>query len=204
MNILTSSTNDKSVFELISDFVGHIIWPVLIFALVIMYKKDISELLKRIIKIKVPGGEAELQNEKYEKEQNDSDTGSTLTLENNSEESDKIKIDSLLKNGSPKGLFALYAAYLSFIKRKRFTLKILATNVDLLSIEYTFGFLVGVSSSGMFTFNRREQPFMITSMNEYLESKIKETVYNIAKKDNEEDGSPYLIDQLKAIEEMFK
>lgn len=76
MTTLLECCCNKSFFELFNDFIGHVIWPVLILILVLMYRRDISELFKRITKFKGPAGvEADFRNEVKDL-QNESDKAS--------------------------------------------------------------------------------------------------------------------------------
>jgi hypothetical protein len=113
-------------------------------------------------------------------------------------------IDTLLKFGSIKGLYALYAVYLSHISGIRFTLEDLESHSNLLTEEYTHGFLVGASSLGAFTFASHEQPFLIPSINEKLKEKLKDIVYVKAQEEKDETGSDYLFQQITSIENEFQ
>ncbi len=113
-------------------------------------------------------------------------------------------IDNLLKFGSVKGLYALYAVYLSNSSGLKFNLEDLESQSNLLTEEYTHGFLVGASSLGAFTFASHEQPFIIPSINEKLKGKIKDLVYMKAQEEKDETGSDYLFHQLTAIENAFQ
>ena len=113
-------------------------------------------------------------------------------------------IDNLLKFGSVKGLYALYAVYLSNSSGLKFNLEDLESQSNLLTEEYTHGFLVGASSLGAFTFASHEQPFIIPSINEKLKGKIKDLVYMKAQEEKDETGSDYLFQQLTAIENAFQ
>jgi hypothetical protein len=113
-------------------------------------------------------------------------------------------IDTLLKFGSVKGLYALYAVYLSNLSGLKFNLEDLESHSNLLTEDYTHGFLVGASSLGAFTFASQEQPFIIPSINEKLKEKIKDVVYIKAQEEKDETGSDYLFQQLAAIENAFQ
>ena len=113
-------------------------------------------------------------------------------------------INDLLKWGSVKGLYAIYAAYLSKTYNVKFNLKELESNSSLLSEEYTHGFLVAASSMGAFTFSSHDQPFQVLSMNRKLENNIKDIVYKHAEKDKTEDNSDYLYNELSQLEKAFK
>jgi hypothetical protein len=113
-------------------------------------------------------------------------------------------VDGLIKWGSVKGLYAIYAAYLSKIYNVKFTLKDLESNSSLLTEEYTHGFLVAASSMGAFSFSAQEQPFHILDFNEYLESNIKNIVYKYAEKERTESNSDFLYNELKLLESAFE
>ena len=113
-------------------------------------------------------------------------------------------IDTMLQYGSVKGLYALYAAYLSKQYNVTFTLQHLEQHSSLLTEEYTHGFLVGASSMGAFVFSSQDQPFLITRMNERLENNIKDIVYKLAEREKQENNSDYLYNQLERIEQAFE
>ncbi|SDS67069.1 hypothetical protein SAMN04487764_2764 [Gillisia sp. Hel1_33_143] len=113
-------------------------------------------------------------------------------------------INSLMKWGSIKGMYALYAVYLSKLHNVKFTLQDLEANSSLLTEEYTHGFLVAASSMGAFKFTSHDQPFLIDEINEKLENNIKDLVYKQAEKQREEENSDYLYNQLNLLEKAFE
>lgn len=109
---------------------------------------------------------------------------------------------SLLRWGSGKGLFSLYAVSLAKKNNKRFTLENLASHSSFLTEDYVHGFLVAASSAGAFTWSvNNEEPLQIGSVHPYVASNIKNVVYKFAR-DKEED-SEWLYDELKNIELAF-
>ena len=110
---------------------------------------------------------------------------------------------SLLKWGSGKGLFALYAIYLSEKNNVRFTLEDLESHSPFLTKDYVHGFLVAASSCGAFFWaENAKEPFVVGGIHPLISSKIKETVYTFAKKQGAD--SHLLYQELKNIEEAFK
>lgn len=60
------ATNCKSTFELINELViaiSHLLWPITVLVMILMFKKEISSLLNRLRKGKFLGQELELNNE---------------------------------------------------------------------------------------------------------------------------------------------
>ncbi len=112
-------------------------------------------------------------------------------------------IDSILKWGSVKGLYALYAASLSKLKNKSFTYADLESHANLLTKEYTNGYLVACSAAGAFSVNSQGEPFQVYGMNKTLEDNIKETVYKLADHEKNTQNTDYLFEQLTAIEKAF-
>jgi hypothetical protein len=113
-------------------------------------------------------------------------------------------IDGLIKWGSVKGLYAIYAAYLSKIYNVKFTLKDLESNSSLLTEDYTHGFMVAASSMGAFTFSSHEQPFQILGFNKKLEDNIKDLVYKYAEIEKTEENSDFLYNELSMLESAFE
>ena len=113
-------------------------------------------------------------------------------------------IDSVLKWGSVKGLFAIYAAYLSKINNKSFNYVDLESHSNLLTKEYTNGYLVASSAAGLFSVKSQEEPFQVYGMNKKLEENIKNKVYELADFDKKTENSDYLKEQLSAIEKAFE
>lgn len=110
---------------------------------------------------------------------------------------------SLLKWGSGKGLFALYAIYLAEKNKVRFTLEDLESHSPFLTKDYVHGFLVAASSCGAFFWaENAKEPFLVGGIHPLISSKIRETVYAFAT--NESDDSRFLYQELKRIEEAFK
>ena len=132
----------------------------------------------------------------FEKPQTHADEQNITTVNDN--------IDSLLKWGSVKGLYAVYAAYLTKIKNKSFNYKDWESHASLLTAEYTNSFLVACSSMGAFTVKSHVEPFQVYSMNKKLEDNIKNKVYKLAEHEKKTENSNYLYEQLTAIEKAFK
>jgi hypothetical protein len=109
----------------------------------------------------------------------------------------------LLKWGSGKGLFALYAVFLAIKSNKKFSLKDLESHSPFLTEDYVHGFLVAASSAGAFSWSvNQEQPFSIGTINKTIETQIKNVVYKMAETDIED--SDFLYGELKNIEKAFE
>jgi len=135
----------------------------------------------------------------FEKQQKYEQNGSA---EGEQEQEDPIEI--FLKWSSVKGLYAIYAVYLSKVHNVKFTLKDLELNSGLLTEEYTHGFLVAASSMGAFKFLSQDQPFEIHSINDNIAENIKDKVYQQAEKQRVDEKSDYLYDELDLLEKAFK
>lgn len=134
----------------------------------------------------------------------------TNNEETNIKSENTLSIDGILDAGSIKGIFALYAVKLAFDNKVVFKISDLETYSDLLSHDYTFGYLISCGSAGVFTKSEDKKSWVITSLNEDFSNRITEKCKLIAKEyedhpEDAEEGYPpsYLNDQLKNIEEAF-
>ncbi|MCG8814004.1 hypothetical protein G1K66_12135 [Tenacibaculum finnmarkense] len=126
------------------------------------------------------------------------ETQKTKTEDDNKEKA----MASLLKWGSGKGLFALYAVCLAKTNKKKFTLEDLESHSPFLTEDYTHGFLVAASSAGAFSWSvNNEEPLSIGNIHKTISSNIKNVVYKMAEK---EDDSEFLYQELKNIEDAFE
>jgi len=112
-------------------------------------------------------------------------------------------IDSFINFSSTMGLYALYAVYLSWKNKKPFTLKQLNNNVELLSMDYTMGFLTSVSSFGVFTRSDYSDKWTITDFNTRIAETITNAVEERAEKEIENEKSNYLETQIKKLRIYF-
>ena len=112
-------------------------------------------------------------------------------------------IDKFLNQSSTMGLYALYAVYLSWKNEKPFTLKQLYDNVELLSMEYTMGYLTSVSSFGVFTILDYSDKWTITDFNSRIADTITNAVIKRAKNEKKKDKSDYLETQIDQIRKYF-
>lgn len=131
------------------------------------------------------------------------ENGQQVSIEYTPPKTSDDSIDNLLKYGSVKGLYALYAVYLAYNTKMKFNLSDLEGHASLLSEEYTHGFLVGASSLGAFTLTSVEQPFFISSINTKLAERIKDVCYKHAEIDKQTENSDYLYNQLAILEKAF-
>jgi|GEM_PF-1994743 len=109
-------------------------------------------------------------------------------------------IDKFFIYSSTMGLYALYAAYLNHKNKKTFTLKELNEISELLSEEYTMGFLTSSSSFGVFSRADYSDTWNITGFNNEMGQRIKDVVYERAKAEKEENAKAYLYSQIDKIE----
>ena len=105
-----------------------------------------------------------------------------------------------IMNSSITGIFILYAAYLAKEHRKTFTLDALHTHCDLLAPGYTFGFLIAAASTGAITLEPIAEPFGVIALNEIIDDRIRERVYDVA---NNAEDHDHLREQLKSLEDAF-
>ncbi len=112
-------------------------------------------------------------------------------------------IDNFINYSSTMGLYALYAVYLSWKNKKPFTLKQLYDNVELLSMEYTMGFLTSVSSFGVFTRSDYSDKWTITDFNSRIAETITNAVEERARKEKEDEKANYLETQIKKLRIYF-
>jgi hypothetical protein len=112
-------------------------------------------------------------------------------------------IDKFITYSSTMGLYALYASYLSWKNKKPFTLKTLYDNCELLSMEYTMGFLTSVSSFGVFTRLDYSDKWTITDFNSRIAETITKEVEARAQNEKDNDKSNYLETQLTQLRNLF-
>jgi hypothetical protein len=115
----------------------------------------------------------------------------------------KDYIDKFITYSSTMGLYALYASYLSWKNKKPFTLKTLYDNCELLSVEYTMGFLTSVSSFGVFTRFDYSDKWTITDFNSRIAETITKEVEARVQNEKDSDKSNYLETQLTQLRNLF-
>lgn len=64
--------------KILSEIIGHIAWPIAIFGIAILFKKEVGSLLKRVKKAKYKGMELDLENEFKEVKAEAADAGVTI------------------------------------------------------------------------------------------------------------------------------
>lgn len=111
--------------------------------------------------------------------------------------------DLLLKYGSIKGLFGIYAVFLAFKHNVHFTLENLEVHSSILTKDYTQAFLVASVAVGIFDADETGETWRILDIDPVISEKIKDNVYQSAENSKNEFGSTYLYDQLFALEWAF-
>ncbi|TDD75146.1 hypothetical protein [Flavobacterium caseinilyticum] len=111
--------------------------------------------------------------------------------------------DKFYKFSSPSGLLALYATYLSFKTKKKFSLSELEYSTSLIKKDYTNGFLVACSSFSFFTRKDYSEDWVIPNFNEDVSENIKSELEKRISEMDEEDRE-YLTHEKKLIEDFFE
>ena len=105
---------------------------------------------------------------------------------------------------SLRGLLGIYAVVRSFEKNKSFTIEQFEATSDLSYVKYTQGFLIAVSSLGLFTFNLNSESFTILSVDPSLtKDTVEEAIIKIKSTYKDNENVSNLVDAMKSKIDSF-